>query len=128
MKNKLGNLTFLQKEESYNLMQRVFSLESEIDSLKEMPRVINQVKKKTKYAFTLDDESHLIYMGEIENQSENTVTIRCWSAMSLLLIGRIEDSGELITQPISKTRIFIDRESMLFVAAPILNNQNKFRK
>jgi hypothetical protein len=65
------------------------------------------------WGFSFHDNGAPEYVGVVMAMSETAVRLRVISAVSLQLIGIVEDTGELIDVPRKQCRIFVDKQCCL---------------
>jgi hypothetical protein len=81
--------------------------------------------RKLGYAFTRHETGPIEYMGPIVRQTDKTITINCFNALTMCLLGIPEESGQLKTFPRDRCYIFATLEDMRPVAESIAFQQRE---
>ena len=79
--------------------------------------------RKLGYAFTRHESGPIEYMGRIIRETDDRITINCFNALTMCLLGIPEESGQLKTFPRDRCYIFTTLEDMRPVAESIAFHQ-----
>jgi hypothetical protein len=80
--------------------------------------------RKLGYAFTRHESGPIEYMGRIVRETDQKITINCFDALTMCLLGIPEESGQLKTFPRDQCYIFATLEDMR-PAAESVNHQHR---
>lgn len=81
-----------------------------------------------RFAFNQNDQGFIEYIGVVHAEAGDSITIRPWNALTLLLIGLVEETDELVVVPRSACRVFLSEVGMLSAAGPLLRAANEYHK